>query len=74
MLWYPWELAFDYLFVKTLHVVCSERRHEGTHFVQDTAERPNITFGVVGHVSPNLRAGVVGRAGLCVTQSLFDDL
>lgn len=68
------EFAFNYLLVETLHVVCSERRHEGAHLVEHAAERPNVTLAVVRLVAPHLRTGIVGRSCLSVTQPLLDNL
>ena len=65
--------TFDHFLVEALHVVSSERGYKSTHFVQDTTQRPNVTFRVIGHVSPNLGACIIGRTGLGITQSLLYD-
>ena len=68
------EFAFDDLLVKALHVVCAERRNQGTHLIKDAAERPDITLRVIGLITPYLWTCVIGCASLCVTQFLFDNL
>jgi len=59
------------LLVKASHVVCSEGRHQRAHLVEDAAQGPDVTLGVVGHVSPHLRTGIVGCTSLSVTQALL---
>ena len=67
-------LSFDYHLIEALHVVSPERWMERTHLVKYAAQGPNITLGVVRHVSPNFGARVVGRTCLSVTEPLFHDL
>lgn len=67
------ELSFDDLFIKALHVICSERRHQGTHFVEDTTEGPNITLAIVGLVAPYLWAGIIRSARLRIAEALLDN-
>ena len=74
MLWDARVLAFDDFLVESLHVICSERRHQGTHFVENTAERPDITLRIIGLISPNFWTGIIRCTGLSVAESLFDDL
>ena len=74
MLWNTRILAFDDLLVQALHVVSSERRHQGAHLVEDTAEGPDVRLRVVRHVPPNLWRGVVRSAGLGVRESFLHDL
>jgi hypothetical protein len=71
MLWNPRVLPLDDLFVKALHVVCPEWRNEGTHFVEDAPQRPDIALGVIWHVSPNLGACVIRCSCLCVTEAFL---
>lgn len=69
----PRVLAFDHLFVQALHVVGPEGWVQGAHFVENAAQRPNVTFGVVGHIPPDFRTGVVRGTRLCITQPLLHD-
>lgn len=70
----PWVFALDNFLVKTLHIVRSEWRIESAHFVEDAAERPNVTLRIVGHVAPYFGACVIWRSCLRVTEALFDNL
>ena len=67
-------LALNNLLVKALHVVRSERRHEGAHLIEHAAERPDVRFGVVRHIPPHLRRGVIRSASLGVRQAFFNNL
>lgn len=67
-------MAFENLFVKALHVLCSERRLEGNGLIDDAAQRPDVRFVIVRLVSPHLGTRVVRRACLSVEQSLLGDL
>ena len=66
--------TFYTLFVETSHVVSAERRHESAHFVKYTSQGPDVTLGIVGHVSPDFRRSVIGRSGLSVRKPLLDNL
>lgn len=52
------------LIVELLHVLPEKRRFERAHLVHETSERPNVRFGVISLVPPDLRRRVVRRAGL----------
>lgn len=69
VVWDSRELAFDYLFVKTLHVVCSEWGHKGTHLIEDATEGPDITLAIIGLVTPDFRTGIIRSASLCVAEA-----
>lgn len=66
-------LALYHFLVQALHIVGSKWRDERTHLVEHAAERPDVTFGIVRHVSPNLRTRIVRRSGLGITQSFFNN-
>lgn len=72
MLWDPRVLPLDDFLVEALHVVCAKGWNKSAHLIQDAAQRPNITLGIVGHVAPYLGACVVRRACLCVTEAFLD--
>lgn len=61
----------DNLLVQPLHVIRSKGWFECDHLVENTAQRPNVTFDVVWLIPPNLRASVVGRPGLGVVQAFL---
>ena len=65
-------LALDHFLVEALHVICTEGWDQRTHLVQDATQRPNITLGIVRHVAPYLRARVIRRACLRVTEPFLD--
>lgn len=67
-------LSLNDFFVQALHIICSKRWNQCTHFVENATQRPNITFWIVRHVSPNFRACIIRSARLCVTQSFFNNL
>lgn len=71
MTWDRRILAFKYSFKKSIHVICSERRHELTHFINYTSKRPNVWFQIVWLIFPDLRWCVVGSSSLCVKQAFF---
>ena len=73
MVWDSRIFAFDYLFVKALHIICSEGRHKCTHLVQDATKRPDVALRIVGHITPNLRACIVGCASLSVAEAFLDN-
>lgn len=73
MIWNSRVLAFDYLLIQSLHVVGTKRRHKSTHLVEDAAQRPDVTFGIVRLVAPNFRTGIVRSAGLSVAESLLNN-
>ena len=74
MFWYARIFAFDDLFIKSLHIVSSEWRHERTHFVQHTAKGPNVTFWIIRTISPNLRACIIRCSRLSITKPFFLNL
>lgn len=67
-------VAFDHLLVEAFHVVGMEGWLQSCHLIEDTPQRPDIGLVVVGLVLPDLRRGVVGRAGLGVEEPFFGDL
>jgi len=60
--------------VESLHGSCSEGGLLHSHLVKDAASRPNITAEVIGHVLPDLRAGVVGSSSLSAEEASLADL
>ena len=66
-----WELAFQNLLVKALHVLCLEGRFERDHFIDDTAQTPDVTLNVVWLVFPDFWRSVIRRASLSVVESLL---
>lgn len=73
MLWYPRIFSFNDFFVQPLHIICSERRDKSTHFIQDTPERPNVTFWIVRHISPHFWTRIVRSTCLSVWKTFFDN-
>jgi len=61
-------LGFLDILEQIFHVSAIEWRFKRCHFVNDAAKRPNVTFWIVRLIPPNLRAGVVRRSSLCVSQ------
>mmetsp|Transcript_17715 Transcript_17715/g.48192 ORF Transcript_17715/g.48192 Transcript_17715/m.48192 type:complete len:350 (+) Transcript_17715:561-1610(+) len=61
---YPRVLPPEDLSVEALHVLCPKRRAERHHLVKNTAERPHVALGVVGHIPPDLGGGIVRGPGL----------
>ena len=70
----PREFALNHFFVETLHIVGSERRHQGTHLVEDATERPDVTLAIVWLITPHFRTCVVRSARLRVTETFLNDL
>jgi hypothetical protein len=66
--------SLDDLFVETIHVFSAERRFEGNHFIDNTAQGPDVRLGVIGFVLPDLGTGIVGSPGLGVEESVLGDL
>lgn len=62
-------MAFEDLFIETLHVICRKGRLKCNDLIEDTAERPDVTLDVVRFVPPNLGACIVRGASLCVVQA-----
>ena len=56
--------ALHHSLIEALHVLGREGRVERYQLVEDTAERPDVTLGVVGFVLPDLWRSVVRRASL----------
>lgn len=71
---YRWELAFQHFFEQAVHVLCAERWHQGTHFINDAPKRPNIRLKIIGLIAPYLGTCVIGCSSLCVKQSFFCNL
>ena len=63
--------AFDNFFVKSLHILSSERRHERAEFIQKTPHRPNVALAVVRLILPHFWWRIVGRSRLRVRQFIF---
>ena len=61
-------LAAEHFTVQTSHVVCPEGRPQRNRFVEDAAERPDVTFHVVRLVAPDLGTRIVRCARLSVEQ------
>ena len=74
MLGYPWVLAFNNFFVETLHVICPKWWNKCAHLVQNTSKRPDVTLGVIRHISPNLRAFVIRSSSLSVGETFLNNL
>jgi hypothetical protein len=70
----PWILSFDYLFVKTLHVISSKRWNKGKHLIQYTTKWPDITLRVIRHVSPYFWTCIIRSTSLSIWESFFDNL
>ena len=66
-------LARKHLCVEPFHSLCSERGHLHDHFIEDTASAPDVTSVIIGHVFPDLRAGIIRGSGLCSHHSAFGD-
>lgn len=60
-----------YFLVESSHVICSEGGLERYGFVEDTAQRPDVTLAVVRLVPPHFRTGVVRGPSLGVKQSFL---
>lgn len=58
-------------FEQRAHIICLEWRHEAAHFVNSTAEGPNVTFCIVGFLKPNFGRGVVRCPSLCREHTLL---
>jgi hypothetical protein len=69
-----WIAALKYALEEPIHVISSERRHQGTHLIYDTAERPDIRLVIIRLVLPDFRAGIVRSTSLGVKQTLFSNL
>ena len=61
-----WKPALAHLSEKLIHIVGSEGWIQGTHFIEDAPQAPNIALVVVGLVLPNFGTGVVWCTGLCL--------
>ena len=59
---------------KCLHTLSSEWRQKRYHFVEDTAQAPNVARMIVRLILPDFWARVVRRASLCREQALLGDL
>ncbi len=61
-----------YFSVEPLKVCGSEWRSECAHFIQNTAEGPDVTLDSVRLVFPDLRTGVVRSTSLSTGQIFFE--
>jgi hypothetical protein len=60
-------------FIECLDVHGSEGGSLRCHLVEQTSERPHITFGAIRLIFPNFGAGIVRRSGLGLRHIIFDD-
>lgn len=61
-------------FIEPIHIIGSEGWLQGCHFVQYTAERPNVALVIIGLIPPYLWRCIVWSTCLSIQKSLFRDL
>jgi hypothetical protein len=57
--------------IQLVKVFPHEGRTEATHLIENAAKRPDIRLTAIRLVPPNLRTGIIRRAGLCIDKSLL---
>ena len=68
---YSRKLTFQHTLVEAIHVLSPEWGDKGADLVTDTPKRPNIRFGIVWKVFPDLWRSVIWGTGLCIEHALF---
>ena len=67
-------MPLDDLFVEPFHVIRVEWRLEGSHFIEDAPQGPDVRFMVVRLVFSDLWAGIIGCSGLSIKEPLLSQL
>lgn len=62
------------LLVKLIHIFGKEWWLQRCKLVNHTTQRPDVAFGGIGLIGPNLRRTVVGSSSLSLHDSVFGDL